>query len=51
MYKLLCIKYISYKDILSSIGNMSVFYNSFKWNIIYKSVESLCCKPEINVVL
>ena len=25
-----------------------LFYNNFKWNIIYKNIESLCCTPETN---
>ena len=28
----------------------TLFYNSFKWNIIYKNVDSLCCTPETNIV-
>ena len=27
-----------------------IFYNNFKWNIIYKNIESLCCIPETNIV-
>lgn len=23
-------------------------YNNFKWGIIYKSMESVCCTPETN---
>ena len=25
-------------------------YNNFKWSIIYKDIESLCCIPETNIV-
>ena len=27
-----------------------IFYNNFKWSIIYKNTESLCCTPETNIV-
>ena len=25
-----------------------LFCNNFKWSIIYKNIESLCCTPETN---
>ena len=28
-----------------------LFYNNFKWSIIYKNIESLCCTPETNKIL
>ena len=28
-----------------------IFYNIFKWSIIYKNFESLCCTPESNTIL
>ena len=31
-------------------GMQPMFYN-FKWNIIYKSTESLQCTPETNIIL
>ena len=27
-----------------------LFCNNFKWNIIYKNIESLCYTPETNIV-
>ena len=33
-------------------GIETVFYNNFKWSIIYKNVGSLCCEsPETDVIL
>ena len=28
----------------------SLFCNNFKWSVIYKNIESLCCIPETNIV-
>ena len=28
-----------------------LFCNNFKWSIIYKNIESLCCTSETNIVL
>ena len=28
-----------------------LFCDNFKWSIIYKNTESLCCTPETNVIL
>ena len=28
-----------------------IFYNNFKWSIIYKDFESLCCIPETCIIL
>ena len=38
------------EDIFYSIGNI-VLCNTFKWSIIYKISESLCCILETNIVL
>ena len=27
-----------------------LFSNTFKWSIIYKNIESLCCTPETNII-
>ena len=32
-------------------GIQSVSYNNFKWNIIYKNMESPCCTSESNAIL
>ena len=32
-------------------GIWPIFYNIFKWSIIYKNFESLCCTPESNTIL
>ena len=40
-----------YTDILYSTGNIAIFYNNFKWSIIYKNIKSLCCPPETNIIL
>ena len=33
-------------------GNQEpIFYNNFERSIIYKIFESLCCIPEINIIL
>ena len=38
--------------ILYSIGKYShYFVRNFKWSIIVKSTESLCCTPETNIIL
>ena len=29
----------------------AVFCNNFKWSIILKNIESLCCTPETNIIL
>ena len=31
-------------------GIQPTFYNNFKWNIIYKNTESLCCTPKTNMM-
>ena len=28
-----------------------LFCNNFKWSLIYKNIESLCCTPETNIIL
>ena len=28
-----------------------MFYNNFKWSIIYKNTDSLCCTPKTNIIL
>ena len=32
-------------------GIESLSDNNFKWSIIYKNIESLCCTPETNIIL
>ena len=32
------------------MGTEPIFYNNFKWSIIYKNTESLCCTLETNIV-
>ena len=31
--------------------NIPIFYNDFKWYVIYKNIKSLCCTPETNTTL
>ena len=31
-------------------GIQLIFYNNFKWNIIYRNIKSLCCIPETHIV-
>ena len=38
---------ISNKDILYSTGHIANIYN-FKWSVIYKNTELLCCISETN---
>ena len=35
----------------TAAGTEPIFYNNFKWNMIYKNTESLCCTPETNIML
>ena len=28
-----------------------LFCNNFKWSISYKNIESLCCTPDISIIL
>ena len=39
------------KDIGQNKEINQLFCNNFKWSIIYKNIESLCCTPETNIVL
>ena len=32
-------------------GTQPIFCSKFKWSIIYKNIESLCCTPDTNVIL
>ena len=31
-------------------GIQPIFYNNFKWNIIYRNIESLGCIPETHII-
>ena len=46
----LCIKQIATRIYCTTQRIQPVFYN-FKWNIIYKNIESLCYIPVNNVLL
>ena len=43
-------KKISYKNTLNKIGNIANILNNYKWSIIFKNYESLCCTPVIYVL-
>ena len=32
-------------------GIQSLFYNSFKWSVVYKIFESLSSTPEMNIII
>ena len=38
---------INYKDILYNAGNVTIFYNNYKWSITFKNCELLCHTPLI----
>ena len=46
----MCTKSISNKDIFTVQHRkiQPIFYNNFKWGIICKNIESICCTPETN---
>ena len=31
-------------------GTQLIFYNNYKWNIIFKNWDSLCCTPETQII-
>ena len=31
-------------------GIQPLFCNNFKWSIIYKNIESVCCTPETKMI-
>ena len=41
---------MNYRDILTTRGVSSVFYNKYKWRITFKNCELLCCTPVTHMV-
>ena len=50
-YKRLCIKEISYKDILYRQRIQPIFYNNFKQSIIYKILNHYVVHLKTNIIL